>query len=579
MAEHSLALATKSARLSPQGAVGAQRKCACGTHTPGGGECISCRRKRIQTKLRIGGNDDALEREADAMAAHVMSAAASMPPSRTRHSAGRNGGSADIDGLWNGTGHALDAATRNFMEPRFAHDFSGVRVHTDHAAAASAQALGALAYTTGDDVVFADGSYRPNTRQGRHLIAHELTHVVQQRNGLDRSGTVRRKGVTFGGFIGNLFHFWAYSPETLQAYLRVLDQTGDIEDDDDSDDKARQIVKEWKVGGSPYVITEQRKALMIREMQSGFTGDDDELAILELLERSYNSELSYIYGAGGVTVAALDSDFHGEEWDRLKDFYNRRFEHGYEGALKGQLKPIGTPATPGMEMPVLGSWMVGDDIPGGVTTWNVPCVLGILCSQDRQVVAQLPKLKVQKTDAITEYYWEFDGAQWNERTRSRGAAHNASQNAMILKNSGSCADVASSIIHETRHHNQPTGLSPVDVEVDAYTFEEQWTIDRGLPGRPSFRSTTPGTRQEQPDKARIEAYVKSRYSGAAAGTPSDRLVDHLPSGEAKIERPDGSTYTRPAQKGESHQDIAKTKAGLSNLPTVDPKEWVCPGKP
>ena len=50
-------------------------------------------------------------------------------------------------------------------------------------------------------------------------------------------------------------------------------------------------------------------------------------------------------------------------------------------------------------------------------------------------------------------------------------------------------------------------------------------------------------------------------------------------GEAKIERPDGSTYTRPAQKGENHQDIAKTKAGLSNLPTVDPKEWVCPGKP
>jgi hypothetical protein len=66
------------------------------------------------------------------------------------------------------------------MEPRFGHDFSRVRVHTDAKAAASAMAVNALAYTVGHNVVFGTGQYRPTTLEGRKLLAHELTHVVQQ---------------------------------------------------------------------------------------------------------------------------------------------------------------------------------------------------------------------------------------------------------------------------------------------------------------------------------------------------------------------------------------------------------------
>jgi outer membrane protein OmpA-like peptidoglycan-associated protein len=78
------------------------------------------------------------------------------------------------------TGQPLDAATRAYMEPRFARDFSRVRVHADDAAGASARALGSHAYTAGEHVVFAPGRYRPDARGGRELLAHELTHVVQQ---------------------------------------------------------------------------------------------------------------------------------------------------------------------------------------------------------------------------------------------------------------------------------------------------------------------------------------------------------------------------------------------------------------
>jgi hypothetical protein len=66
------------------------------------------------------------------------------------------------------------------MEPRFGHDFSGVRVHTDAKSAESARAVNAMAYTVGQDVVFASGQYVPQAGAGRWLLAHELAHVIQQ---------------------------------------------------------------------------------------------------------------------------------------------------------------------------------------------------------------------------------------------------------------------------------------------------------------------------------------------------------------------------------------------------------------
>ena len=80
-------------------------------------------------------------------------------------------------------GQPLDATTRQDMEKRFAHDFSSVRVHTDDRAARTATALHARAYTVKDNIVFAPSTYKPGTREGTQLLAHELAHVVQQSNG------------------------------------------------------------------------------------------------------------------------------------------------------------------------------------------------------------------------------------------------------------------------------------------------------------------------------------------------------------------------------------------------------------
>jgi hypothetical protein len=77
-------------------------------------------------------------------------------------------------------GHPLDQITRTLMESRFGFDFSKIRIHTDSDAAESANGLNALAYTIGKDLVFGAGQYSPQTEEGRRLIAHELTHTIQQ---------------------------------------------------------------------------------------------------------------------------------------------------------------------------------------------------------------------------------------------------------------------------------------------------------------------------------------------------------------------------------------------------------------
>lgn len=84
-------------------------------------------------------------------------------------------------------GQPLDGVTRAFFEPRFGQDFSQVRVHTDARAGESAQAVNALAYTVGKDVVFGTDQFKPNTPEGRLLLGHELTHSVQQTCNTEKS--------------------------------------------------------------------------------------------------------------------------------------------------------------------------------------------------------------------------------------------------------------------------------------------------------------------------------------------------------------------------------------------------------
>ena len=82
-----------------------------------------------------------------------------------------------------GQGRPLPPATRRYFEPRFGYDFSGVRVHADSNAARATRAVNARAFTLGRSIAFSPGQYDPDSHSGRRLLAHELTHVVQQGKG------------------------------------------------------------------------------------------------------------------------------------------------------------------------------------------------------------------------------------------------------------------------------------------------------------------------------------------------------------------------------------------------------------
>lgn len=140
----------------------------------------------FQTKLTINEPGDRYEQEADRVAEQVMrmpDAAIRLQRSAatsTSHQAQRDPGLNSVSEVLQSSGQPLDSSTRAFMESRFNHDFSSVRVHTGSPAAKSARAVNARAYTVGQDVVFGAGQYSVGTFEGKRLLAHELTHVAQQ---------------------------------------------------------------------------------------------------------------------------------------------------------------------------------------------------------------------------------------------------------------------------------------------------------------------------------------------------------------------------------------------------------------
>jgi hypothetical protein len=172
---------------------------------------------RLLAKLKVGGIDDPLEHEADAVADRVLRlphGQVATPPAplqvnrkcsackdeeekiQTKRAPGINEeADQDVDGairVAQRGGAPLPESVRSFFEPRFGHDFSKVRVHADGESAIAAHAIRARAYTVGRNIVFGSGEYAPGTETGKRLLAHELAHVVQTRAGMPAQ--VARKG-------------------------------------------------------------------------------------------------------------------------------------------------------------------------------------------------------------------------------------------------------------------------------------------------------------------------------------------------------------------------------------------------
>ena len=147
-----------------------QRKCAC---KGASSQCDECKAREEEST----GKKQAMQRKASAsLAAEVA------PPI--------------VHEVLQSNGQPLDKSARDFFESRFGYDFAHVRVHTDEKAGESARAVQALAYTVGGDMVFAPGQYAPGTAKGKALLAHELTHTLQQQPAANASRLVEARSAS-----------------------------------------------------------------------------------------------------------------------------------------------------------------------------------------------------------------------------------------------------------------------------------------------------------------------------------------------------------------------------------------------
>ena len=285
-------------------------------------------------------------------------------------------------GLRAGGGQPLDTGARASMEQRFGHDFSRVRVHADGEAARSARALGAAAYAVGPQLVFGSGRYAPGTPEGDALLAHELAHTVQRERHpsapatsavstpdapaereADRAAVRVARGrsagpitaapaaavhraddaISFfkhlGGQLGSLFGV-DFTAKELDDYLAFIRQ-GRIEGEMDSDDKAVQLVREWRKGGSRFDLDGKDRAVLIWELLDGPTTGPDEECIVELLERSDNDMLEKIFGVNGdATMIQIAEDVPDGPDSPLANFCQRRWYGGVEAFRKSHGRPI-----------------------------------------------------------------------------------------------------------------------------------------------------------------------------------------------------------------------------------------------
>jgi hypothetical protein len=142
----------------------------------------------VQPKLTVGAANDKYEQEADAMADKVTRSDQPFTQQKgiTPADPGTENSKQASDGIQDriassaGSGTSLDSDTRSFMETQLGADLGQVKIHTDSEAVQMSRDINAKAFTTGRDIYFNEGQYKPGDKAGKQLLAHELTHVVQQ---------------------------------------------------------------------------------------------------------------------------------------------------------------------------------------------------------------------------------------------------------------------------------------------------------------------------------------------------------------------------------------------------------------
>lgn len=308
----------------------------------------------IQAKLSIGQPNDKYEQEADRVAEQVMRMpdpgavqTQTSPPNiqrfcsqctdglqrqqedeeeddliQAKTAAGQapqlsDGVASQIQRL-KGGGQALDASTRAFMEPRFGRDFGAVRVHVDGRAASLARKISAKAFTLGSDIVFGAGQYSSGASESRCLLAHELTHVIQQRVGGGARQVIYKKEANNAGSSSHNAFKSAKVKSSKQVQYLGQEKTAELMDKALAQSTIlgpylKKKMKNISIAGNKFKIAEtnadfERKFIKLHEIK----GSNDELEkAAETVYGFYNRATDTIYLRPTSTIGhALHESIH-----------------------------------------------------------------------------------------------------------------------------------------------------------------------------------------------------------------------------------------------------------------------------
>ena len=412
-----------------------------------------------------------------------------------------------------GGGQPLDSATRSFFEPRFGHNFSGVRVHHGGQAADISRSINARAFTLGNNVVFGSGEYAPRSSAGKRLLGHELTHVVQQLGSLGGLRPIHR---TVQRTIGDGHDL------SSPRFTKLLDLEAAYDDES------------WvKMGSSGRDVQAIQHALYDLGFSLPKYGADGEFgARTKKAVKAYqraNPPLQVDGIVGPKTMEALDTRFGGA--------------------------------------PVLPSPAVLS------AAWTPACVRSVLCPWSPHTIDVLRgRITLKSFDSISWADEEWNGANWIPAPFPGGGYQDTALDEIGVLNS-SCESMSETLYHEVLHAEQPTTHRTTrEKETYAYRIGEEFSVAMGLGGRSSLRSTDAQGR-EFADPTKVDTFVATTYPSVPSGGGGDEIVGKAATnGHVRVKRPNGSIYTRPAAVGEK----VPGPINLVNEVTHPTAGWTCP---
>jgi peptidoglycan hydrolase-like protein with peptidoglycan-binding domain len=513
---------------------------------------------RPQPKLTVSRPDDASEREADQMADQVMRLPGPDADDRTDHRLAGDRtvpepSAARLSALAGG-GLPLTSGVREFFEPRFGRDLGDVRLHTDPAAGELARSLGARAFTLGRSIVFGPGEYAPGSAAGRHLIAHELTHVLQQ--------THRAPG---GAGPPALRRFEARPHEAVE--MEALTAPG-----------AEGVLPlQRSTGGTAVQRAVQRllgqpDSVIQRALSSPRFKDDPTLVDVEAGTRTLSPgdsgppvrKIQHGIHDAGIRFAGhgTDGEYGDETTRRVRRFQSRErvtgdptgeVGSGTMQALDALFPQVGRPATAG-------------------DPYSFAAMLQVLCPWNEAMVQDIRRhVRVTTVDTLEWADERFDGASW-VADPTPGDAEAAGNRVTVATAGRTNEEVARTIYHEYQHVRSPFAYrtkSWAAEEQRAFEMETFWSIDRGLTADPSLTTTDPNTGEVAIDPTGVQDTVAS-YPGIGGPRPGEVLAK-VGADRVRVRLPDGRVTVRRAVDG----DTVPGRRVITNPQRIPQADWTC----